>query len=255
MTSTTHDPHRFTTIAHHNHRYLSPLSESKALTLLQNLTNELCETDVVLDAGCGRAALLRDVLKLSRANGVGVDINPNFIDDAHRTLASDPSNDGRFSLLNCPLLDHRRPAHGYAAIICVGSTHAFGSFDECLRVSFEWLKPGGRLLIADGYWKQPPPAAYLDVLGGSEDEFSSHADNACRARDRGYALLRTATSSDDEWDQYEGEYCNAMMHYVATHPDDADAEQFAARMQRWHSAYLEWGRATLGFGYYLLRRI
>jgi hypothetical protein len=130
--------------------------------------------------------------------------------------------------------------------------HAFGSFDECLRTSFEWLKPGGRLLIADGYWKQPPSAGYLAALNGTLDEFSTHAENAQRAQACGYVVLRTTTSNDDEWDEYEGKYCNAMMRHLADHPDDPEAEAFSARMQSWHMAYLKWGRATLGFGYYLL---
>ena len=30
--------------------------------------------------------------------------------------------------------------------------------------------------------------------------------------------------------------------------------RLTADAQRWHDAYLRWGRQTLGFGYYLLRR-
>jgi hypothetical protein len=48
------------------------------------------------------------------------------------------------------------PEGEYAAILCVGSTQAFGSFEACLRVAFDWLKPNDRLLVAEGYWKQPP---------------------------------------------------------------------------------------------------
>jgi SAM-dependent methyltransferase len=250
MSNTNQDPFRFSTIAHSNHRYLSPLSDRKAQGLIRSLTSNLSAEDMVLDAGCGKAALLRDALSMSRACGVGVDINRHFLDEA-RSLFCD---DARLTLFDCPLLEHSLPSQGYAAIICVGSTHAFGSFEECLRTSMDWLKPGGRLLIADGYWKQPPSQAYLDALGGTADEFVSHAENAERARKQGYVVLRTATSNDDEWDEYEGEYCNAMMQYLATNPDDPDSEGFSLRMQRWHQAYLEWGRATLGFGYYLLAR-
>jgi SAM-dependent methyltransferase len=250
MSNTNQDPFRFSTIAHSNHRYLSPLSDAKAQGLLRSLTSNLSASDIVLDAGCGKAALLRDTLRMSPVCGVGVDINRRFLDEA-RLLFSDEE---RLALFDCPLLEHSRPRQGYAAIICVGSTHAFGSFEDCLRISMDWLKPGGRILIADGYWKQSPSQAYLDVLGGTADEFTSHAENAARAHALGYAVLRTATSSDDEWDEYEGEYCNAMMQHLAANPDDPDSEKFSLRMQQWHQAYLEWGRATLGFGYYLLAR-
>jgi SAM-dependent methyltransferase len=254
MTTAKYDPFRFSTIAHSDHRYLSPLSRRKARELVRSLIANFSAEDVVLDAGCGKAALLRDVLRISPARGVGVDINQSFLDEARAAFTHDFPNDARLSLVNAPLLEHTRPAGGYAAILCVGSTHAFGSFEECLRVAFDWLKPNGRLLVAEGYWKQPPSQSYLDVLSGTADEFVSHAENAGRASVSGYNLLRTATSSDDEWDEYEGRYCNAMMQYLAANPADPDAREFSERMQNWHEAYLKWGRATLGFGYYLLSR-
>ncbi|EEA00041.1 Methyltransferase type 12 [Burkholderia sp. H160] len=254
MTNTNHDPFRFSTIAHSNHRYLSPLSQNKAHELLRSLVANFSADDIVLDAGCGKAALLRDVLHMSPASGVGVDINQGFLDEARAAFGQDFPNDRRLELINAPLLEHTRPEGGYAAIICVGSTHAFGSFEECLRVAFDWLKPNGRLLVAEAYWKQPPAQDYLNAIGGAADEFVSHAENAQRASALGYNLLRTATSSDDEWDEYEGRYCDAMMQYLATHPDDADSAKFLKRMRDWHSSYLQWGRATLGFGYYLLSR-
>jgi SAM-dependent methyltransferase len=254
MTNTNYDPLRFSTIAHSNHRYLSPLSQNKAHELLRSFVANFSADDIVLDAGCGKAALLRDVLHLSPARGVGVDINQSFLDEARAAFQQDSPNDSRLSLINAPLLEHTRPEDGYAAILCVGSTHAFGSFEECLRVAFDWLKPNGRLLVAEGYWRQPPAQGYLDVISGTADEFVSHAENAQRASALGYNLLRTATSSEDEWDEYEGRYCDAMMQYLATNPDDPDSAKFSKRMQDWHSSYLHWGRATLGFGYYLLSR-
>jgi SAM-dependent methyltransferase len=254
MSSTSHNSFRFSTIAHHNHRYLSPLSRSKACELVRSLSCTLSANDFVLDAGCGKASLLRDVLCMSPARGVGVDINQHFLDEARASFQQEFPADFRLSLINAPLLEHPRPQEGYSAILCVGSTHAFGSFEECLRISREWLKPNGLLLVAEGYWKQSPPREYLDLLGGAADEFTTHAGNAQLARALGYNLVRTATSSDDEWDEYEGKYCDAMMQYLVANPDDPDAVAFSKRMQDWHSGYLQWGRATLGFGYYLLAR-
>ncbi len=254
MTNTNYDPFRLSTIAHSNHRYLSPLSQNKAHELLRSFVANFSADDIVLDAGCGKAALLRDVLHLSPARGVGVDINQRFLDDARTAFQQDSPNDSRLSLINAPLLEHTRPKDGYAAILCVGSTHAFGSFEECLRVASDWLKPNGSLLIAEGYWRQPPAQGYLDAIDGTADEFVSHAENARRATGFGFNLLRTATSSEDEWDEYEGRYCDAMMQYLAKNPDDPDSGKFLKRMQDWHSSYLHWGRATLGFGYYLLSR-
>ena len=137
-------------------------------------------------------------------------------------------------------------------VICMGSSQAIGSFADALAWSARALKPGGTALFADGYWKAPPAEAYLAVLGATADEMRTHAENAAAARDAGFRVLATMTSSDDEWDEYEGLYCAAMERYLDAHPDDPDADAMAARIRRWHDAYLRWGRDTLGFGFYLL---
>ncbi len=80
----------------------------------------------------------------------------------------------------------------------------------------------------------------------------SHAGNAELARDTGFRVLYTMAASDDEWDEYEGLYCNAVERYVDAHPEDPDSAAMGERIRRWHDAYLRCGRATLGYGYYLL---
>ena len=87
-----------------------------------------------------------------------------------------------------------------------------------------------------------------------EEELSDHAGNAERAVRAGFQVLYTTTANADEWDEYEGLYCRAKLRWAAANPRDPDAATIAADAQRWHDAYLRWGRQTLGFGYYLLRR-
>jgi SAM-dependent methyltransferase len=254
MADTNTQQFRWTTIAHGNHHYLSPLSPDKAQRFLSDLSAGLTGADLVLDAGCGKAALLRDLLDLSPVRGVGIDLNRAFLDEASALWRAAHPADSRLDLHACPILDHVPPAEGYAAVLCVGSVHGFGSLAACLSTCYSWLRPGGCLLLADGYWKQPPAAAYLAAIDGHADEFSSHGQTLAHARASGYWVLRSATSSDEEWDDYEGTYCLTMMRYVAAHPDDDATPAYAERMQRWHQAYLDWGRATLGFGYYLLMK-
>ena len=54
------DPQKFTTIAHADHRYYSPLSAAKAAALARLFT--LAPDDRVLDIGCGRAQFLLELL-------------------------------------------------------------------------------------------------------------------------------------------------------------------------------------------------
>jgi SAM-dependent methyltransferase len=245
----TADPQKFTTIAHADHRYYSPLSAPKAAALARFFT--LAPKDRVLDIGCGRAQFLLELLATHPAHGVGVDANPVFIERA-RAAAVALGLAERVTLLAQPLSEAVTSDGTYAAVICMGSSQAIGSFADALAWSARALKPGGTALFADGYWKVPPPEAYLAVLGATPDEMRPHAENAAAAREAGFRVLATMTSSDDEWDEYEGLYCAAMERYLDAHPDDPDAGAMSARIRRWHDAYLRWGRDTLGFGFYVL---
>lgn len=252
MTASFQDQFKYTTIAHSDHRYCCPLSPAKARELIAAL--DLPPNALVLDAGCGKASLLRELLQSVPVRGVGIDINARFLAEAATAWAASNPNDPRLILIESRVEHHPLPTDGYDAIICIGSSHVFGGFERCLATCMQWLKPGGLLLIGEGYWKQPPSDQYLAILGATPDELTSHSQNTQRALARGYKLLISMVSSDDEWDQYEGLYYQAMMRHVKAYPEDPDAAVFGERAQHWHANYLASGKSTLGFGYYLLEK-
>jgi SAM-dependent methyltransferase len=243
------DQQKFTTIAHGDHRYYSPLSVAKAAALVALF--RLQPSDRVLDIGCGRAQLLIEILQAHPCQGVGVDRNEAFVALAQASAeASGVSR--RLTIIARPPREAITDKNNFAAIVCMGSSQAIGSFAEALAWSYGMLRPGGVALFADGYWKRPPADDYLRVLGATADEMQTHAGNAELARSAGYRVLHTMTSSDDEWDEYEGRYCGAIERYIDANPDDPDVDAMAKRIRPWHDAYLQWGRDTLGFGFYFL---
>ncbi|MEP7182731.1 MAG: methyltransferase domain-containing protein [Betaproteobacteria bacterium] len=229
------DPLKFTTIGHGTHRYLSPLSATKAESLIRALALDAGER--VLDIGCGKAGFLIDAAVATRARGVGVDANAAFIEVA-RAAAQARGVGDRLDFVVGALKEKIDPAERFDAILCMGSSQAIGTLADALTWAFRALAPGGTALFADGYWKRTPDPAYLERLGATEDEMTSHAGNVARARDAGFRVLATATANDDEWDDYEGRYCAAVERYVDAHPDDPDAGAMAKRIGAWHDAYL-----------------
>jgi hypothetical protein len=57
--------------------------------------------------------------------------------------------------------------------------------------------------------------------------------------------------SADEWDHFEGSF--AAKRYRLAHALESSEARNAAieRARRWHSAYMRWGRDTMGFGFYV----
>ena len=235
------DRTRYTTLAHRNHVFCTPLSEHTVDTFLEHL--QLTRGARVLDVGCGKAQMLARAAQRFGANCVGVDTNRAFLDQA--------TPDPRIQLHNCRVQDLALAPQSFDAALCIGSTHAFGSYPQALRALSALVRKGGTLALGEGYWKQPPAPAYLEVLGGGADEFTSHEGNIRAGEALGLELRFATTSSEAEWDAYEGPYAAAIERFAAEHADDPDREAMLSRARTWHDGYLRWGRSTLGFGVYL----
>ena len=240
---------RATTIAHADHRFLSPLSASKADWLIDLL--DLPAEASVLDVGCGKAAFLRRVLeRYPTASGVGIDINAAFLSIA----AAEGVSDGvarRLTLQQRPAAEYLETCPRFDAVFCFGASHALGGFDGVAGAARRILNRASVLLLGEGFWRQPPSPEYLAVLGATIEEMTDHAGNVARLRHAGFEVLTTAAASADEWDVYEGLYCRAQIRWADAHPGDPFAPEMLAKASRWHDAYLRWGRDTLGFGWYL----
>src|ERR1700743_634770 len=68
---------RFTTLAHSDHVFCSPMSSTRADELVELL--DLHGPSRVLDVGCGKAEFLLRVLQRYASTGVGVDPNGEFL--------------------------------------------------------------------------------------------------------------------------------------------------------------------------------
>ena len=162
----------------------------------------------------------------------------------------------RGSLLLCelPYSAYRFEPGTFSAGICIGSTHAIGDYRDTLRGLMKAVRPGGHLLVGEGYWRCDPAPEYLAALGTVKSEFQSHAGNITTGAREGLVPLYSCTSSEEEWDHYEGLYLRAVERYAAAHPEDPDSPAMQAHIRRWRDNYLRWGRHTLGFGLYLFMK-
>ncbi|MFT5194354.1 MAG: SAM-dependent methyltransferase [Cellvibrionaceae bacterium] len=227
----------------------SPLSFQKADQLIDVL--DCSAVDRLLDVGCGTGEFLVRLVDASGASGLGVDINPELISQAQQKAAERLAAHASLEFHKADIAEESLAEDSFDVAICIGSTHAFGMGDEAYPKTLDQLarlvKPGGQILIGEGYWKQPPAQGYLDLLGDTPGIYHSHAENVWFAERRGLIPLYTAVSNTDEWDHFEGaHWLKAEREYAA------DGERLQG-IRAWRDGYLRWGRETMGFGFYLFQ--
>lgn len=165
-----------------------------------------------------------------------------------------PGERGSLLLCETPYSAYQFEPGTFAAGMCIGSTHAIGDYRDTLRGLMKAVRPGGHLLVGEGYWRCDPAPEYLAALGTVKSEFQSHAGNISTGAREGLVPLYSCTSSEEEWDHYEGLYLRAVERYAAAHPEDPDSPAMQGHIRRWRDNYLRWGRDTLGFGLYLFMK-
>ena len=229
-------------------QFNAPLSSQRADQLVELL--ELSPDDAVVEIGCGQGVLLQKVVRRWGCQALGVDIDAAAIAAARQAAAAQGLAIS-FRCADAKLL----PLKPVSLAICIGATQAYGqgerAWHNTLTVFSRLVRPGGQILVADGFWAREPDPEYLDFLGDSPGIEKTHAENIAAAQALGLTPLYATRSSPDEWDHFEWSHTLAAERAALAHPSEATTEQ-QHRRRRWQAAYERWGRDTMGFGFYLL---
>ncbi|MGH7488173.1 MAG: SAM-dependent methyltransferase [bacterium] len=232
----------------------NPIGSEKADRLVQLL--ELRPGGRALDVGCGTGEFLLRVVAHHDVHGVGLDRDSKSI-AAAREGATARGLAGRCDFQEVDANDFRADPGTFDLGICIGSTHAFGmgdvAYPNTIDRMIELVRPGGYVLVGEGYWKQEPAAEYLQMIGDPVGIYRDHAGNVTFAQKRGLTPLYATVSNEEEWDHFE--WCHKMKveREAWANPDDASLAARLARSGPWIDGYLRWGRSTMGFGLYLFR--
>ena len=230
----------------------NPLSIEKADRLISVM--DVAENSRVLDAGCGCGEFLIRVIESANARGLGIDIDSSSISTARQNAL------GRIPEASCEFLDEDIQTtlleeSSFDLAVCIGSTHAYGSGDAAysntLSALARLVKPGGMILIGEGYWKQDPDPDYLQLIGEPVGIYRNYAANISFAEGQGLLPLYATVSNDDEWDHFEWTHKMNIERQAILHAGDPKWAERLKRARRWRDGYLRWGRMTMGFGFYL----
>ncbi|MEI9891612.1 MAG: class I SAM-dependent methyltransferase [Caulobacteraceae bacterium] len=241
-------------VAHSSHHFSSPVSA-------ETLDRVLALSGVghgwrAADLGCGPGAM---ALHLAERYGVkveAVDRSATMLDLARARAADNPAGK-LLSFYQAESTEWLATAAPCDLVMAVGAGLLVpGAADNAaqLRALAAAVRPDGRLLWGETFWKKEPSAGFRAGLGPVAALYASHADYVAAGEAAGLTPLYAAVSSDQDWDEYAWRYSTAVETYAAERPDDAEAHAMRARIAGWRRMYLAEGRETMGFGLYLFAK-
>jgi cyclopropane fatty-acyl-phospholipid synthase-like methyltransferase len=232
--------------AHEGLPFANPLADADVAAAIGALN--LPDGAVVVETGCGSAEMLARVLEAyPSARGVGVDLDADWLARARANLdARLPGRD--VTLVHASAEEAGLEPGGYDAVVNVASSHAHGGYPAALGALAALARPGGVVLLGEGFWLREPSEEFLEALGGATrdelgtlDELHEHAGRA------GLEPELVATASEDDWARYEeGLAANAQRR--------GDEESLAYARRILERRALPHGTTTLGFALLVLRR-
>ncbi|PJT51429.1 methyltransferase, partial [Streptomyces albidoflavus] len=116
------------------------------------------------------------------------------------------------------------------------------------------VRPGGRVLLGEGFWERPPAPGELagmwqDAAAGDHPSLAELVDEAVAA---GFRPARIETATPAEWEEFESGYREDVEVWLAAHPGHPEAAAVRERTDRQRAAWLNGYRNVLGIAYLTL---
>jgi SAM-dependent methyltransferase len=198
-----------------------------------------------IDLGCGRGAL---ALHLSRARNMKV----TAVDRSAASLAllaRDAQESGMAGQLRPIQADATAwsPEAPVDFVGWLGGPYIKGDFPSTVATLATWLRPGGFLLLGEGFAVGPPHPTWQAIAGIPDGTFQTLDALHALVNRHDLRLVRAGTASRADWDHFETTVRDNLLASPVETPLRAERLRFI-------EAQLQWGRACLGMALMLVQK-
>ena len=236
--------------AHAGMAFMNPLDPARVDEVIGML--ELGRDARVLDAGCGKGELLVRIAERWGCGGIGIERHPALVEEARRVAAARAPGAGlEFAAGDFDPSDVEPASLDLA--MSVGALP--GGYDEVLGTLAGLARPGGLVLLGEGYWRREPSPDYLAALGATRQDIGEYADVVAAGQRAGLVPLYAVASTTEDWDRYEWRWALNGERHAALHGGEPGIDDFLAWIRAGRDRYVRvGGRDTLGFGLFLFAK-
>jgi SAM-dependent methyltransferase len=247
------DMWKFFNITHRKHILCDPLSLEKLEQLITLLP--LKPGARVLDIASGKGEfLIRLAERYPQIIGTGVDFSPYCIADVQKKH-QERVPDAQLYFLEMDGAKYvPETLESFDLTACIGGSWIYGGLQGTLNALHKMAAPESWIAVGEPYWRHEPEKEYVEAIGATRNDFGEHYQNIEVGRELGLEAVYTLVSSQDDWDRYEGLQWYAAETWASEHRDDPDVETVLNRVRNSKTAYLRWGRETLGWAIYVFKK-
>lgn len=133
----------------------------------------------------------------------------------------------------------------YDAALCLGASFVWDGLTGTLEALAPAVGPGGFVAVGEPYWRRWPLPR--DFEPDSAEDYLTLPDTVARFEQAGLAPVTLIDGSQDDWDRYETLHWLAAEEWLEENPDDPDAREIRATVERYRDRYLNWERDLVGW--------